>query len=80
MMQCLFSTLSSKYNIYCAAKCLNPPYILLNSQRKNPSYNINHIIIDKDKILFEDQELEKQLFNIYSFIQDISPYTYNTNV
>ena len=72
MMQCHFATLSSKYNVYCAAKYINPPYISLNSQRKNLSYNINLIIIDKDKIKFEDQELEKRLFNIYFFIQDIS--------
>ena len=50
MMQCPFITLSSEYNIYCAAKCINTSYISLNSQRKTVSYNINHIIMDKDII------------------------------
>ena len=67
MMQCDFATLSSKYNIYWAAKCINSPYISLNCQRKSLSYKINHIDIDKDKIQFEDQKLEKLLFNIHFF-------------
>ena len=55
MMQCHFAMLSSKYNIFCAAKCILTPYMSLNSQRKNLSYNINHTIRDKNIIQFEDQ-------------------------
>ena len=72
MMQCHFATLSSKYDIYCAARCMNTPYMSLNSQRKHLSCNINHIIMDKDIILFKGREFEKRLFNIYFLIQDIS--------
>ena len=72
MMQCHFATLSSKYNIYCAAKCINTHFISLNSQRKNLSHNINHKIKDEDIIVFECQECEKRLLKIYFFNQDIS--------
>ena len=48
VMQCHFATLTSKYDIYCAAKCINTPYISLNSRRKHLSFNINDIIVDKN--------------------------------
>ena len=72
MMQCHFTTLSSKYNISCAVKCINTSYISLDSQRKHLSCNINHIIMDKIIISFQGQEFEKQLFSIHFLIQDIS--------
>ena len=72
MMQCHFAMLSSKYDIYCVAKCINSHFISLNSQRKNRSYNINHKIIDEDIIEFECQVCEKLLFKIYFLNQDIS--------
>ena len=72
MMQCHFATLSSKYDIYCVAKCINTHFISLNSQRKDLSYNINHIIMADDIIEFECQEYEKRLFKIYFLNQDIS--------
>ena len=71
MMQCHFATLSSKYDIYCVAKCINTHFISLNSQRKNLSRNINHKIIDQDIIEFECQECEKRLFKKYFLNQDI---------
>ena len=37
-------------------------FISLNSQRKNLSYNINHVIMDEDIIVFECQEYEKRLY------------------
>ena len=70
MMQRHFATLSSKYNISCAAKCINTPS--LDSQRKHLSGHINHIIVDKGIVLFQGQEFEKTLFNIYFLNQDIS--------
>ena len=72
MMQRHFATLSSKYNISWAAKCINTPYISLDSQRNHLSGHINHIIVDKGIVLFQDQDFEKSLFNIYFFNQDIS--------
>ena len=72
MMQCQFATLSSKYDIYCVAKCINTHFISLNSQRKNLSYNINLKIIYEDIIEFECPECKKQLFKIYFLNQDIS--------
>ena len=72
MMQCHFATLSSKYDIYCVAKCINTHFISLNSQRKNLSYNINHKIIDEDIIEFECPECKKRPFKIYFLNQDSS--------
>ena len=73
MMQFHFATLSSKYDFYCVAKCINTHFRALNSQRKNLSYNINHdMIMDEDIIEFECQEYERQLFKIYFLNQDIS--------
>ena len=48
MMQCCFSVLPSRCNIYCAPKYIHMPYISLDSQRQMLSCNINHIIVDKD--------------------------------
>ena len=61
MMQRHFATLSSKYNISSAAKCINICSISLDSQRKHPSGNINHIFMDKI-ILLQGQEFEKNTF------------------
>ena len=72
MMQRHFATISSKYNISCAAKCINTPYISLDSQRKHLSGHIKHIIVDKGIVLFQCQEFEKTLFNIYFLNQDTS--------
>ena len=72
MMQRHFATLSSKYNISSAAKCKNTSSISLGSQRKHLSGNINHIIINKEIIMFQGQKFEKPLFNIYFLNQDIS--------
>ena len=58
-MQGHFATLSSNYNIYCVAKCINIHFISLNTRRKHLSYNINHVILDEDIIEFECQEYEK---------------------
>ena len=59
-------------NIYCVAKCINTYFVSLNSQRKNISFKINHIGMDKDIIGFECQEYTKLLFKIYFLNQDIA--------
>ena len=66
MMQCRFVVLSSRYDIYCASKCTDMPYISLDSQWKMLSYNINHIIVD-EVFLLEKRKSEKLLFNLYFF-------------
>ena len=60
MMPCHFTTLSSKYKISCAAKCINTSYISLDSPRKHLSCNINLVIMDKEFIQFQGQEFAKR--------------------
>ena len=50
MMQCHFATLSSKYDMYCAAMYINTTHKALNSQRKNLYTNKNHMSMDEDII------------------------------
>ena len=50
---------------------MNTYYVSLDSERKDLSYNINHIVIDEDIIEFEGQQYEKRLFKI-SFLTKIS--------
>ena len=70
MMQRHLTTLSSKYNIYCAAKCINIPNISLDSQRKMLTYKISYtcIYVDEDYFEHDGREFEKPLFVIEIYI------------
>ena len=65
MMQGHFAALSSKYDIYGILYCIITASTSFKSQIEMLSYNIKHIIVNREVFLLGGREIEKQVFNIY---------------
>ena len=48
MMEGHFAALSSIYDNFCTLKCINMTSLSLNSQMKMLSYNIKHVIVNRE--------------------------------